>query len=228
VTEPPDPRHPLRDDGDQPPKYDDSDEVGLDDFFDTDWGQIERDDQMIDFLRTGDVTINDEAVPEEQNAADALTTERDRVDRAPFPENTAPDAVIAEYERRKKAAEPPGPRMPESGGQSRMINEGAQILANAATNADTVRGMVNSAEESVRSAAAALQEAIGVMNQVSGEVQTAAGGEEGSNLGGMGQQAVSELDQLLSAVAMFDPNAAMGYIGQFFDAVSQAAQKHGS
>jgi hypothetical protein len=203
VTEPPEPRDPEEGGGE-------------DDFL----GELD-DDMLLDALGRGE----DEA----GELGSMLGNWRDDVESEPVGPIAENAQEIHELNQQyDRPAEPPAPRAPETGGQPSMINEGAQILANAASNADTVRGMVNTAEEGVRNAAAALQEAIGILTQISGEVQTAAGGAEGDQLGGMGQQAVSELDQLLSAVALFDPDAAMQHIGQFFNAVSQAAQKHGS
>jgi hypothetical protein len=123
MTEPPEPRRPEEGGGEDPApieEYDAASDVNADEFFDTDWDQIDRDDQLIDLLHTGNVDISEEAQPSEQAAADVLGRERDRVDREPLPDSTDPDAVIAEFERRKKAAEPPAPRTPISGGTPAM------------------------------------------------------------------------------------------------------------
>jgi hypothetical protein len=201
--------------------------VDDDAFFDTDWAQLDRDDELIDLLHSGHVEINDEAAPHEQEAADVLGRERDRVDREPLPDQTHPDAVLAEFERRQKSAEPPAPRTPESGGQPSMINEGAAILAGIAQNGE-VQGAIQSAGEGVRSAAAALQQAIQTLTAQGAAAANAAGGSEGEQLNGAAQSAVGALENALSQVAMFDTDEVIEQVGVFYNAVSDAAAKHSS
>jgi hypothetical protein len=161
-----------------------------------------------------------------QQLADMLSSDRDKIRNAPLPEKTHPDAVMDEAARRRGERKKPSPST--EGASSSMINEGAQILGNIANNANLVQGMVTAAEDAVRTAAAALQEAITVLNQHAGEAATAAGGDEGESLNGMGQTASAALDDALSKVAMFDPTEVQGQIDQFYRAVGDAAAKHSS
>jgi len=107
------------------------------------------------------------------------------------------------------------------------IADDAARLANLGTNGDRIQGLISSAEEGVRSAASALQEVSSLLNQLAGEAGQAAGGAEGDQLNGLGVTAAGTIENLLSAVAQFDPDEARGQVNAFFEAVRDAAQRHG-
>lgn len=110
----------LRRAHEQDADYESGGNVSDDEFWDTDWGQVDRDDQLSDIVGGGsDVDISDEAVTGEQEAADVLSEWRGQIGEVPLPPQLDTDEIIAEHERRKKA-EPPAPRTPDTGGTSVM------------------------------------------------------------------------------------------------------------
>lgn len=219
MTEPPDPRRPEEGGGEEPrlpeepagtqsPKYG-PEEVGPDDFFDTDWNQLDRDDQMIDFLRTGDVTINDEAVPEEQRVADVFAAERDRVDRTPLPDSTDPEAVLAEFERRKKAAEPPAPRTPDAGGTSRMAISEEALQIRAVADDSSISATAQLAASNLgdlvfpdlsADTAGALQEGLSALETNANRAGNAAGGDDEATIHGAAAVATGALNEAMAAI----------------------------
>lgn len=202
-------------------------EVGPDDFFDTPWAEVDYDNQLSDLIGGGaDVDIPEGGTWQE--LADTLGKLRDGMGNAqPFDADQFDKDVLARYEREKKSAEHPAPRTPESGGQPSMINEGSAILTGIAQNGE-VQGSIQSAGEGIRSAAAALQQAIQTLTDQGAAAANAAGGSEGEQLNGAAQSAIAALDTALSQVAMFDTDEVIGQIGVFYNAVSDAAAKHSS
>jgi len=103
MTEPPEPRRPEEGGGDE-------DYTDPDDFL-RELAEVEADDTTIDLIGQGfDVTMSGPDAEAAQELADLFSGDRDRVRDAPLPNQTHPDAVLAEAQRRKKRAAPPGPR----------------------------------------------------------------------------------------------------------------------
>jgi hypothetical protein len=185
-------------------------EVGPDDFFDTPWAEVDYDNQLSDLIGGGaDVDIPEGGTWQE--LADTLGKLRDGMGNAqPFDADQFDKDVLARYEREKNAAEPPGPRTPESEGQSKVaINEDAQIIR-AAANDSSLSGAAQLAVSNMgdvqpvavdrlADAVGAMQEGLGGLEGHAVAAAAAAGGEDGQSIQGAASVATEAVNTAVQA-----------------------------
>jgi len=151
MTEPPEPRRPEEGGGGE-------DYTDPDDFL-RELAEVEADDTTIDLIGQGfDVTMSGPDAEAAQELADLFSGDRDRVRDAPLPEGTHPDAVLAEAQRRKKRATPPGPRETSernTTGMSQLSELAAQIQSHA--DMDAINGAVGQVLALIKAKEEALQ-----------------------------------------------------------------------
>lgn len=151
-------------------------------------------------------------------AALAAGTDRSSIDREPFDHGRWERAVTNHI-----AGHAPAPTT----GGTLSISDDAALLASVAQD-QSVEAAIDSANNYLRDAVAALEQAQGVIEQHGGQAGTAAGGAEGDSLNGLAQSAGQAISDAMSAVAMFDPENVLQQVMAFYQAVRDAAQKHGA
>jgi hypothetical protein len=250
VTEPPEPRNPDEDGGD------DAEMEELREFLDSEFFGEMSDDMLLDEISRGEEhrRVDDEMPDEDWALQDELHDWRDDVEEEPHPPKLDPKEIMAEYERRKKAEEPPAPRAPSSGGAGSMaINEEAgriraiaenQSVSGAAQQAAGKIGEVQLNIQGLSDASAALQQGLGSLENEAGMAAVSAGGDDGTELEGAGGRALEAFntaiaqiegvknlaEQLASAMqsASSAAEAALEADQAFRQACSQVAGKHGA
>lgn len=178
------------------------------------------DDALLDHLGAGGEAVGFGEL------TDALSAWRDDVESVPPPPGTNPEAIqqIHEFTQEIDRATQP-PRPPEGTPTPMAISDDAAQLLAIAQNGE-VQGAINTAEQHLRDAVAALQQAQQTLEGQAAQAAALAGGSEGDNLNGMGQLGVSAISDAMSAVAMFDGETVMGPVNAFYNAVSDSAQRH--
>ena len=157
MTEPPEPRQPDDAGGeDDPISPDESRE--LDELLNSEWLDEMGDDLLLDEIGRGDDsrTIYDDG--EDDTLIDELHDAREEIADVPLPEKTSPHAVMAEFERRKKAAEPPGPRAPDTGGTAPVTatEDAAHLRALGTENYTNVLGAIDTVNQALEQVSQAL------------------------------------------------------------------------
>lgn len=232
--------------------------VGPDDFFDTDWEDLDGDDALLDAIAGGaDPTMSSLL---DQAVAETLTAERDRVHSREPREDTHPEAVIAERDRRdaeaaaKRSRENPNttggnpvPISNDAAQLGQMGEDGEAVVGQlAAVNGriDDAVGTVDAIAIALDDAAAPAVAASDYVTTVAGTAQGLLGGAEGDQVAGLGNAAAAAINDVVAAVMAnsaavtailqqlqsVEPvvRTAQEMTQQFFAELKAAAQRHGS
>lgn len=151
-------------------------------------------------------------------AALAAGTDRPSIDAEPFDHGRWERAVTTHIAGRTPA--------PTAGG-TLSISDGAQQLSQISQD-QSAEAAIDSAGSKLAEAVAALQQAKELIEQHGGQAAAAAGGAEGDTLNGLAQAGGQAIDNAISVVAMFDPEAAQQAAMAFYSAVGDSARQHGA
>jgi hypothetical protein len=224
VTEPPEPRRPEEGGGEEPSEIPELNEI-----LDSEWFGEMEDDMLLDRIGQGDDdrSVHDEIPDEDWNLQDMAHDWRDDVEDVPIPPKLDPDALIAEAERRKKAAPPT-----EGASQPVSINDDAQVIR-AVANDSSASGAAQLAASNfgdvqmpstdrLTDASATLQEAIGGLESGAGQAAGAAGGEDAQTIQGAASVAIEAFNAALAAAEQACQMAEQ--FGQAVQAAKSAAE----
>jgi hypothetical protein len=164
----------------------------MDELLDAEWLGEMGDDMLLDRIGRGDDdrTVQDFDMPDEDWELEDLAHDwRDDVEDVPVPPKLDPDALTAEHERRKKAAEPSGPRTPTEGA--------SQPMSTTAENMAHVRQQTTKVGE----AAASVTHAMDLLRDAATQIGGVSGDLPGPNRAAAAcTEAAGQLEQLQGLV----------------------------